>query len=169
MKQSLGRRHAAEIDSCQDRREGSIDEGAIYDDVDVVKAIAKDGRSDRDRNGRDQGYENRIPGPLEPEGCVYHCWYDVCEEEANNCCCSSVSEPFDLLAFYPFGPAQAYEQGYSRRNEQNRSHGVGNRSVGVGEAIYPQWISDRTKTLYRTRSERTRDHSHQDKSHGQPR
>src|SRR5215211_2740162 len=64
MNQSLGRRHAAEIDSCQDRREGSIDEGAIYDDVDVVKAIAKDGRSDRDRNGRDQGYENRIPGPL---------------------------------------------------------------------------------------------------------
>src|SRR5215212_6945641 len=127
MKQSLGRRHAAEIDSCQDRREGSIDEGAIYDDVDVVKAIAKDGRSNRDRNGRDQGYENRIPGPLEPEGCVYHCWYDVCEEEANSCWCSSVGEPFGGLAVCPFGPARAYREGGGRREGEKRGRGVGSR------------------------------------------
>src|SRR5215211_5412251 len=94
-----------------DQRDGkrAIDEGTVDDNVYVVEAIAKDGYPNRDRDGRDHGYENRITGPLEPEGRVYHRRYDVCKEEADNCCRSCVSEPFDLLTLYPDGMTQAHE------------------------------------------------------------
>ena len=55
LKSCLGRRHAPEVHQRKHSRERAVDEGAVYDDVYVVEAVAQDGYPYGDRNGRYQG------------------------------------------------------------------------------------------------------------------
>src|SRR5215211_1678832 len=105
----LYRRHAPEVDGEKRRRKRPVDEGAVDDDVYVVEPIAKNGYPHGDRNGRYQQEKNRVPDPLEPEGHLNHVGDDFGKYEAHDCCGSGVSEPLDLLALYPCGPAQAHK------------------------------------------------------------
>src|SRR5215204_7794175 len=109
MKQSLGRRHAAEIDSCQDRREGSIDEGAIYDDVDVVEAVPQDRDACKDRESGKGELSLPIADDVDQLGGKH-----VCSRQSHNCAYGrkggGVDEPLKLLAFYPPCPEQAKDQ-----------------------------------------------------------
>src|SRR5215212_4792405 len=103
-------RHTAEVDRGQHCRKRAVDEGAVYEQVYVVEAIAENGYPYSDGNGWYRGYVKHKPGPVEPEWCVYHPGDNVCKSLAANVCSSSVNEPLDLLTFHSYGTTQSHKQ-----------------------------------------------------------
>ena len=87
----------------------AVDEGTVYEDVDVVEPIAKDGYPYRYRNRRYKGYVECKPHSLEPEWGVYHYGDEVSKAGGDNVPRSSVSEPLDLLALHSYSTAQSHE------------------------------------------------------------
>src|SRR5215203_1291007 len=103
--EGLGRRHAPEVHERQHRGERPVDEGAVYDHVDVEEAVL------HDRYAR----EDRQP----EQGDVHDHDADVHAPDSNNTAYQDgadhhrapVGEPLDLLALLALGaPEPAYER-----------------------------------------------------------
>src|SRR5918998_286090 len=62
----LGRRHPAEIHQRQRRREGTVDQRTVDDEVYVVKAVAEDSYANSDRQTHQTHHAEHETAPLQP-------------------------------------------------------------------------------------------------------
>ena len=91
----LRRRHSTELDNRKDRGERTVDEGAVYEEVDLVEAVFEDRDPRSHRDGSAQQVKRR-PNPLSPrERGRVHKTRSYSESGAENA--TSKYEPLDLL------------------------------------------------------------------------
>src|SRR5919112_4110824 len=104
----MGRRHSPEVHQRQRHGERAVDEGAVDEEVDVVESIAKDGYPYSDGDARCHDYDDRVRNPLVPAWRVYRDGDDE-KNAADDKPPGSVGKPLQLLALYPYSPAQSYK------------------------------------------------------------
>ena len=113
--------HDPHVDRGDDRGQGEVDEGLVDDHVDLVEAVAED------RQGCRRGDQEGEP---EAEGAGEHHigqhraqagGRDRQDEEAHRDA-GRVGEPFELLALFSVGPAQAHHESHDPEDEQEDDH-----------------------------------------------
>src|SRR5215212_1010528 len=107
--EQLEHEDAAEVEAREHRGERSVDEGTVYDEVYVVEVVAQDRYAHRNRQAHDTGYYQYGADPVQPH--YTHRFRDhVGEGGAGGQHRYCVSEQLDLLALYPVGAPQPYQQ-----------------------------------------------------------
>src|ERR671911_2941758 len=142
---------AAEVEDRQHRGERTVDEGTVYDEVNVVEVVAQDRYAHRNRQAHDTGYYQYGTDPVQP-----HCPHRFRDRVGEGSVCGQhrhgVCEPLDLLALYSLGAPQPYEQrrrGYKPQGIHYCLHRIDN----VGRDLCPERTVDKVESSGRLRPE----------------
>src|SRR5918995_1388017 len=151
----LAQGNAAKVQDRQHRGERTVDEGTVYDEVNVVEVVAQDRYAHRNRQAHDTGYYQYGTDPVQP-----HCPHRFRDRVGEGSACGQhrhgVCEPLDLLALYSLGAPQPYEQrrrGYKPQGIHYCLHRIDN----VGRDLCPERTVDKVESSGRLRPESHRD------------
>src|SRR5918995_775770 len=151
---------AAEVQDRQHRGERTVDEGTVYDEVNVVEVVAQDRYAHCNRQAHDTSYYQYGTDPVQPHHT--HRFRDYVREGcAGGEHRYGVSEPLDLLALYPLGSPQPYQQ-RRRCYEPQSIHDRLHRIDYVGRNLCPERMVDKVEPSGRLRPESHRDGSRYD-------
>ena len=128
--------HAAEVDQHEGCSEGAVDEGAVYDDVNFVEAIAED--CDTDSRGQADEHPSEHQIADDPRQVIRY------REGQNRC--GRVQKPLHLLALNSAGTAEAHDHGRDCPNtpddKGNAQHAENGQFFDGSKALDPDGILD---------------------------
>jgi hypothetical protein len=165
-KEHLEQDDAAEVHRCKHSRERTVDEGPVYEEINVVEAVTKDCYAYCNRQAHDTGNYQHGADPLQPHH--PHRFRDYIGEDG---ACSQhrygVGEPLYLLALHPHRAAQPYQQRgrcYEPEGVQDSFH----RVHGVCCDLYAEGVVDEIESCSRLGPERYRNRTCHDHHTNKP-